>query len=588
MVQGTSATGQARARVPTLTVDHLVRWARSTVLEDARADIDALNVFPVPDGDTGTNLALTWQAARESLESALSAAGPPAGQTAETQPETQLPALLSAWARGALMGARGNSGVISAQLLRGWALTVAAAAERHRPPGVDAGVRADALEDAVALAYSAVMHPVEGTILTVASEAARAARSAVDGAAAGDGEAGGLDVVTVLAAAVEAADEALVQTPEQLEVLARAGVVDAGGQGLVLVLGALLAAVDPTAPDEAALLARWGLGQGSGTFVHAPRPTGRALPDGAFEVMYLLDAADDAVPDLRLRLDQLGASVVVVGGGGLWNVHVHTDDAGPAVEAGVAVGHVSRIRITPLLAASADTHAPDGRESSGHGRPVRGVVAVASGPPLAALFESVGARVVRGTAGDRPTPGSLVAAAEGAAEVLLLPNDDAHRGVAEAAASELRARGVTVAVLPTRAAVQGLAALAVHEAGLPFTDDLVAMTAAAGATRHGAVTRAERQAITSAGICEPGDVLGLVEGDIAIIGSDPAETVCGVVDRMLSAGGELVTLVCGDDPWPGHALAEAVRQHLHRTRLDVEIVVYDGGQPLYPVLVGVE
>jgi DAK2 domain fusion protein YloV len=453
---------------------------------------------------------------------------------------------------------------------------------------VDAGALARALRSASDLAYQAVVHPVEGTILTVASAAAQAARCAVVGASAGAGQEAEPDVATVLAAAVEAADEALARTPEQLDVLARAGVVDAGGQGLVLVLGALLAVVDPTAPDEEALLGRWGLGQGAGAFVHAPRPTGRSLPDGAFEVMYLLDADDDAVPDLRLRLDRIGASVVVVGGGGLWNVHVHTDDAGPAVEAGVAVGHVSRIRITPLVADVADVRTGEGPETSGHGRPVRVVVAVASGPPLAALFESVGARVVRGTAGDRPTPGSLVAAAEGAAEVLLLPNDDAHRGVAETAASELRARGVTVAVLPTRAAVQGLAALAVHEAGLPFTDDLVAMSAAAGATRHGAVTRAEREAITSAGICQPGDVLGLVEGDIAIIGSDPAETVCGVVDRMLSAGGELVTLVCGDDPWPGNALAEAVRQHLHRTRLDVEIVVYDGGQPLYPLLVGVE
>ncbi len=578
-----SAAGQARARVPRLTVDHLVRWARSTILEDARADIDALNVFPVPDGDTGTNLALTWQAARESLDSALSAANSHA-----VPADPPLPALVSTWARGALMGARGNSGVISAQLLRGWALTVASAADPDRTDGVDAAVLADALDDAVALAYSAVMHPVEGTILTVASEAARAARATVDAAAGKVGEPGEPDVAAVLEAAVKAADAALVRTPEQLDVLARAGVLDAGGQGLVLVLGALRAVVDPTAPQEEALLARWGLGQGAGAFVHAPRPTGGALPDGAFEVMYLLDADDAAVPDLRVRLDHIGASVVVVGGGGLWNVHVHTDDAGPAVEAGVAVGHVSRIRITPLVTESGEADSAGEQETGGRGRPVRVVVAVAPGPPLAALFESVGARVVRGAPGDRPTPGSLVAAAEGAAEVLLLPNDDAHRGVAETAASELRGRGVTAAVLPTRAAVQGLAALAVHEAGLPFTDDVVAMSAAAGATRHGAVTRAEREAITSAGICQPGDVLGLVEGDIAVIGSDPAATVCSVVDRMLSAGGELVTLVCGDDPWPGHELAEAVRQHLHRTRLDVEIVVYEGGQPLYPLLVGVE
>lgn len=579
VAQGTSRADPVPDRptgpAPLLTAEHLVRWARSTLLDTARADIDVLNVFPVPDGDTGTNLALTWGAAREALEASLG--GPSTGRPMAERP---LGPLVTSWARGALMGARGNSGVIAAQLLRGIALSLAEAATP------DGRALARALRDAVELAYGAVMHPVEGTMLTVATEAARAA-----GSSAASVTSAGADLVAVAAAAADAAAGALERTPQQLEVLARAGVVDAGGQGLVLVLEALRAAVDPTAPDPAAVLARWGLGQGPGGFVHAPRPVGQLLADGAFEVMYLLDADDAAVPDLRARLDHLGASVVVVGGGGLWNVHVHTDDAGPAVEAGVAVGHVSRIRITPLTTPLTPAGSTGAGAEGGTGAPagrVRAVVAVTPGPRLAALFESVGARVVPGTAGNRPTPAQLVAAAEGASEVLLLPNDDDHRAVAETAAAELQARGATVAVLPTRAAVQGLAALAVHETALSFTDDVVTMTAAAGATRHGAVSRAEREAITSAGICQPGDVLGLVEGDIAVIGSDPAEIACAVVDRMLSAGGELVTLVCGDDPWPGHELADAVRHHLHRTRLDVELVVYDGGQSLYPLLVGVE
>jgi dihydroxyacetone kinase-like predicted kinase len=181
-----------------------------------------------------------------------------------------------------------------------------------------------------------------------------------------------------------------------------------------------------------------------------------------------------------------------------------------------------------------------------------------------------------------------VAAAADASEVLLLPNDDDHRPAAEAAADELRTRGVSVAVVPTHADVQGLAALAVHDTGRSFTDDVVTMSSAAGATRFGAVTRAEREAITSAGICQPGQFLGLVDGDVVLIDDDPHQAAQAVVDRMLFAGGELVTLLCAAAPVDGRALAAAVERHLHGTRLDVEVVVYEGGQANYPLLIGVE
>jgi dihydroxyacetone kinase-like predicted kinase len=182
----------------------------------------------------------------------------------------------------------------------------------------------------------------------------------------------------------------------------------------------------------------------------------------------------------------------------------------------------------------------------------------------------------------------MVKVAAGAAEVLLLPNDDDHQAAADAAAAELRDRGVQVAVLPTHAEVQGLAALAVHAPDSSFTEDVVGMSAAAAATRFGGLAQAEREAMTSAGICHPGDILGLVEGDIVVLGADPGEVACTVTDRMLAAGGELVTLVCGDDPFAGRPAAEAVREHLHHHRLDVEVVVYDGGQAHYPLLIGVE
>lgn len=172
--------------------------------------------------------------------------------------------------------------------------------------------------------------------------------------------------------------------------------------------------------------------------------------------------------------------------------------------------------------------------------------------------------------------------------MLLLPNDDDHRAAADAAADELKAKGAKVTVVPTHAEVQGLSALAVHDSTRGFTDDVVAMSTAAGATRFGAVARAEREAITSAGICQPGQFLGLVDGDVAVIDDDAGAVAQSVVERMLAGGGELVTMLCAEDPVPGRPLASLVRDHLHRTRLDVEVVVYDGGQTHYPLLVGVE
>lgn len=472
-----------------------------------------------------------------------------------------------------------------AQLLRGIAETLAGSDNTETPQGPvgDAGtVLAAALTKAAELGYAGVARPVEGTILTVAAAAARAATRAAEDHSSGE-------LADVASAAADGAADALALTPRQLPVLAAAGVVDAGGQGLVLVLEALRAVVDPNAPSAAEVLATFALGEKVSVVgreespaVHAAQLLGAG--DGAFEVMYLLDADDDAASLVRERLDQLGASVVVVGGDGLWNVHVHTDDAGPAVEVGVALGRVHRIRITPLPQAGPVAGVAPEPAAGGQ----RAVVAVASGPALGALFEAVGAQVVIGGARQRPTPGALVAAAGQAAEVLLLPNDDDHRAAAEAAAAELGAQGVRVAVLPTHADVQGLAAMAVRDEGRSFTDDVVAMSAAAAATRFGGLARAEREAMTSAGICHPGEILGIVEGDIVVLGGSADVVACDVVDRMLAAGGELVTLVCSDDPFAGRPLADEVRRHLHQTRLDVEVVVYDGGQAHYPLLIGVE
>ena len=227
----------------------------------------------------------------------------------------------------------------------------------------------------------------------------------------------------------------------------------------------------------------------------------------------------------------LGDSLLIVGGDGLWNVHVHVDDVGAAIEAGIAAGRPYRIVVTHFrdqVAGIADPSAGSGRT----------VVAVAPGEGLAALYASAGAAVVRSGVGAKPATRDILRAIERshASEVVVLPDDKDVRAVAEAAADQARKNGVRVAVIPTRATVQVLAALAVHDPARRFDDDVVAMTAAARATRHAEVTLATREALTTAGVCQPGDVLGLLEGDVAAIGADVAEVARDLLDRLLASG----------------------------------------------------
>ncbi|MGV9501629.1 DAK2 domain-containing protein [Streptomyces sp. NPDC003642] len=585
----------------------------------SREEIDAINVYPVADGDTGTNLYLTVESAVAAVEAVF--AGHAAGPAGAADPAPAGPTLadaVRAMAHGALIGARGNSGTILAQLLRGMAQVLAADAHAH----ADGPDLRRALRHAADSARQAVAHPVEGTVLTVASAAADAAGGA-------EGDCG-----SVARAAYAGAREALAATPEQLPVLERAGVVDAGGRGLVAVLGALVetftgerprgpvasAGRVPEARASGPAAGAFAPGPGEPAVAHArvvPGPVGDEPPvrtvapaavepcgdpltacadpgdgtavphqDGpAFEVIYLLEAEDAAVARLRQRLDALGDSLVVVGGDGLWNVHVHVDDAGAAVEAGIEAGRPHRIRITHFGAQDVHT---TGAERAPRERAQRAVVAVVPGEGLAGLYAEAGATTVPARPGEPPASGELVQAVRRAhaREVVLLPNDAELRHTAAAAAEQVRAEGVRVALIPTRSAIQGIAALAVHEPERRFDEDVVSMTSAAGATRHAEVTVAEAQSWTMAGICQAGDVLGLIDGDVAVIGSDVTATAAAVLDRMLAAGGEMVTLVLGDD------VPDTVAEHLEgRVRegyLAVDTVVYRGGRQGSLLLIGVE
>ena len=319
-----------------------------------------------------------------------------------------------------------------------------------------------------------------------------------------------------------------------------------------------------------------------------PRPIlaepGADLVDGgpAYEVMYLLDAPDETIAQLRSTLAGLGDSLVVVGGEGLWNVHVHVDDVGAAIEAGIEAGRPYRVRVTHFAEQIA---AREPRPRVG-----RAIVAVAAGAGLAGLFEEAGAVVVRGGPGNRPSTGMLLEAMvhSGAQEVVVLPNDnDSVRAAQIAASTAEKDHDMRVAVIPTTAQVEGLAALAVHEPGRTFDQDVLEMTATARHARQGAVTVAAKQAITMAGPCEPGDVLGAIGGDFVVVGHDLTEVAEDVLGRLLGGGGEMVTLVSGADDADG-ALARTCAAWLEEKHPTVDVVVYDGGQERYPLLVAVE
>ena len=537
------------------------RWCGTALqaLTAHRDEINDLNVYPVPDGDTGTNLVLTMESVRDALSDA----------------PAELAATMTALARGALLGARGNSGVILSQLLRGLADVLGPVIEPRAEH-----LRA-ALTRAADLGYAAVAQPVEGTILSVA-------RGAADAAA----EVTGDDLAAVVRAAARGAAEALARTPQQLEQLAAAGVVDAGGRGLCVLLDALAGIVTgESAYDDIPppLVAR------DRRALVAARETGS--DEFAYEVQHLLDADDGAVEQLKVRLAVLGDSLVVVGGGGLWNVHVHVNDVGAALEAAVEAGRPHRIAVTRFddQIAAEEATSTEQRAAAGvlGGRlggteRLRAVVAVVPGQGLADLYADAGALIVSGGPTANPSTGEILAAidASNAGEVVVLPNDGNVHGAAAHAATEARAAGREVHVIPTRSPVQGLAALAVHDLDRPFAEDAIAMTTAAAATRWAEVTTAVREAQTVVGRCRAGDVLGLIEGDVAVIGADHAAVAVDLLERLLGGGGELVTLVTGDDC--ADDVASAVADEVRTRHPLVEVEVHRGGQPHYPLLLGVE
>ena len=525
---------------------------RDTLHAHAR-ELDRLNVYPVPDGDTGTNMARTLDAVVTEMDAA----------------PAELAATCRAVAHGSLMGARGNSGVILSQILRGMTTSFEQA--------VDLGPRAvaSALTAASEAAYEAVLRPIEGTILTVAREAAAAASTAAKATGATLGE--------VLGAASRRAHEALEHTPDLLPVLKDAGVVDAGGAGFVLFLDSALHVVDgqplPPAPSDDPQI--------DSTVIARRAEAEQATANGPrYEVMFFLDLADAGIPRFKEAWGRIGDSIVLVGGAGLWNCHVHTDDIGAAIEAALtAGGRPWQIAVTDLWEQAASEHAL--REEAMRRPRTCGVVAVAAGAGLRDLLTRLGVQgVVAGGQTMNPSTAELLEAVEkvGAGQVVLLPANRNILPVAEQAASLTgkMARVVTACSIP-----EALAALVAYDPDVGAAENAGRMTEAMAGVASGEVTRAVRAAASAVGDVEAGDWLGLIQGDgIVAVASSAVAAAIATLDRLVTDDHELVTLVHGEDT--SAAEVAALRDWLQVARPGVEIEVHDGGQPLYPFLFGAE
>lgn len=492
----------------------LYRWAVSAVqvLTERRAEINALNVFPVPDSDTGSNMAFT-------MEAALAAV-----REVEVGQRSDVVTVARAMANGSVRGARGNSGVVLSQVLRGMA-------EAVQTEPFDGHTISDALNIAVTLVNNAISDPVEGTVVTVLRAAAGAASDAVSEEK---------DAIAVAEAATEAARIALARTPSQLAVLREAGVVDAGGMGLVVLLETMLAEL-------------------SGADTPVEFTPGDAAPThgtpGYLEVMFLLTAGEDAVDELESELAPLGDSLLVARGEGEAQFHIHTREAGQVIETAYRRGGVSSLRLEVLPGQAVVE------------KPTRILLALTPPGAIAELYRGAGAEVVEVTP-DGDTLGDVLSVIRRtrAGEVVLLPNGQLSRRELVAVDNATRAVEQSITLLPTSRLVSGLAALTMHDAAQPLATATYEMGEAASSMRTAILRPAAKAALTAAGPCAKGDILSESHGDILLVSDDAATAIEGTAQRLLDAGGEQVTIITTEIV-DGERLGE---------KLGAEVVVFDG------------
>ncbi|MDP2949115.1 MAG: DAK2 domain-containing protein [Chloroflexota bacterium] len=518
--------------------------------------INAINVFPVPDGDTGTNMYLTM---RSTLEEAYRA------------DDADVGVILGAMSKGALMGARGNSGVILSQIIRG--LASAAQGWQH----LDAPALAQGLAQGATTAYKAVSQPVEGTILTVMREAAAAAE--------GEARRDGRDILAVMASATEAAREAVANTPTLLPVLAEAGVVDAGGQGLYVMLeGSLrylrgqeeMPAEPPVGREE--IERDWI------TVTTQMHGIGGSLYGYCTECLV---AGDGLVSeDIQRRMLELGDSVLVVGGDNLVRVHVHTDDPGAALSYCTALGRLNQVKVDNIQSQAEQFLAMHQRQTAAAAPVNIATVAVVAGEGMEQVFRSVGvSAIVKGGPTMNPSTRQLLEAIEGcpAEQVVLLPND---KNIVMAAEQALPLTAREVRVVKTTTVPQGVAALLAFSPDADLEANVEAMEEARASVHTVEVTRAIRTTSIRGLRIKEGQCVAVIDGELRVAQKSPAATVKAALGHLPLADLSLITLYYGADTREEEAQALAHELRRLHPQHDVEVVY--GGQPHYYYIVSAE
>ena len=538
-------------------------------LEENREVINALNVFPVPDGDTGSNMSATMQAAIRDVVNSQ---------------ETSAAVISAKLAHGALLGARGNSGVILSQILRGLAQGL------EKQQTFSAPDLAFALQEAQRLAYRAVLKPVEGTILTVVREVAEVAQAS---AQRGD------DLVILLQEVIIAARQSVARTPDLLPTLKRAGVVDAGGQGLCSILEGIWHYVRAESGQVAPSVAAFDGGMtGALTPSITPSPDttvkkGRVTieEDFGYEVVFLLRGEKLDVERIRQTIiDMGGVSTVVAGDEKMLKVHTHTESPGKILDYGVSLGSLLDINIENLqeqsLAYAAESEAEHATEQVRPTAQQIATVAVVAGPGFEKVFQGIGlTAIVPGGQTMNPSIEELLAAVKAvdAKQVILLPNNS---NVILSARQVLNLSDKEIYIVPTETMPQGIAALLGFNFEAGFATNCKTMTEAAANIQTAEITTAVRTVQIGNLRVREGDFIGLVNGDLVIAGQDMAHVIRETLQRMNIDRYEIVTLYYGEQVTQQEA--EETTRRIKEKYSHPEIEVVDGGQPHYPYIISAE
>jgi len=530
--------------------------AGTALLHEHKEEVDALNVFPVPDGDTGTNMYLTFLAALREIEKG---------------PKDRLSQVIEAAAQGSLMGARGNSGVIVSQLFRGFAKAVAGL------EALDRRAFAKGLEGAATMAYQAVRKPVEGTILTVAREAAKAAEMALRRETS---------LIDFWEGICSYAAVVLARTPEMLPALKQAGVVDAGGKGLLIVMEGAVRALKG---EDPAVLA--------GRPVRTESPALVTVVDDEpldltfqYCTEFLLRGTGLNVEQIKADLAPHGDCLLVVGDERTIKIHLHTNNPGLILDYAVRLGEMSEIQVNNMVEQSQQRlerikQAQVTEEPTAEPKEI-GLVAVAMGDGLTQIFRSLGVdEVVEGGQTMNPSTEDLLHGVEkvAAKQVLILPNNG---NVIMTAGQVSELTELPVAVAPSKSIPQGIAALMAFNPLAPLQENVLNMTRALGEVKTGEVTYAVRASKMNGFAISEGDIIGLADDELVMVGKKPEDVLRELLDRMVTKQDALISIYYGRDV--GQEEAQRTLSALSDRFAEADIELYYGGQPLYYYIVSVE